>query len=237
MANQTSVCSSTSSGTVSVWIEPAGSNRYEPAVLTSGYSRYFHRPEIGEGEDLTGVLVARDRHARSRTWCAPPTSRPRCRPGAAGCGCRRRRSRTEDRIRPDGARRGTVDHTHAPQGRQTGSPTLLHRLADVVVIGAARWDRRPRGGSRGEGGTWCCSSSSSRATSSDRAMAARGSSGWRTTTRVRAHGAGGVAAVARARGRRGLHPARNDRRGRSRRPCVDGRGGRCPSRPAGRATR
>ncbi len=75
-----------------------------------------------------------------------------------------------------------VDHTHAPQGRQTGSRTLLHVCRMSWSSGRAPWGRRRRGGWRGEGVTWCCSSSSSRATSTDRAMAARGSSGSRTTS-------------------------------------------------------
>jgi hypothetical protein len=38
MANQTSVTPSFSAGTVSVWTDPAGSYRYDPAVLIWGYS-------------------------------------------------------------------------------------------------------------------------------------------------------------------------------------------------------
>ncbi len=46
MANHTSVTSVFSAGTINVCTDPAGSNRYEPAVFTSsGYSSYFHAPD------------------------------------------------------------------------------------------------------------------------------------------------------------------------------------------------
>src|SRR5206468_5249188 len=42
--NETSVTSVFVLGKCNVWTDPAGSYRYDPAVLTSGYSRYFHDP-------------------------------------------------------------------------------------------------------------------------------------------------------------------------------------------------
>ena len=57
MANQTSVTSVLSSGTISVWIEPAGSKRYDAGGHPLGVLVVLPAARLGEGEDLAGVLV------------------------------------------------------------------------------------------------------------------------------------------------------------------------------------
>ena len=129
-------------------------------------------------------------------WVPSPTDTngrsdsPRCRARGMSTTLMTRRSHHQSagsKPEPDAARRDRGEHDRAvrlfPGQVRVQLPTLLPVCRTSSSSGPAPWGRRRRGGWRGVGARSCCSSSSSKVTSTGRATGAPGSSGSPTTTR------------------------------------------------------